>query len=65
MQKPLPSYRIDEWNEGHRAIIETLAYISDYDVAVSTYWLLIQKKPDALITLRQGARVLRETAPLC
>lgn len=64
MQKPLPSYSIDQWSEGHRANIETLAYISDFEVAVSANWLLIRKKPDAIITLRQGARMLRETAPL-
>jgi len=54
------AFRIDIWDSSGVSIVEHVAGVDDFDVAVGTYWAAVARWPSARITLRQGARVIHE-----
>ena len=52
------AFRIDVWDATGDNLIEHLAGVEDYAMAVAAYWAAIQNRPKDKITLRQGARVV-------
>jgi hypothetical protein len=52
------AFRIDVWDGAGNNIIEHLAGLDDHAMAVAAYWAAIPAKPNEMITLRQGARVM-------
>ena len=55
------AFRIDIWDDTGDSIIEHVAGVDDFEVAVATYWAAVTRWPLARITLRQGARVVHES----
>ena len=51
-------HRIDAWTDDGENIVEHLAGVEDFTVAQATYWAACERWPNAVITLRQGARVV-------
>lgn len=56
-------FRIDEWHHDWRGITEVLGALANFDVAVSAFDKVVELRPHRNLTLRQGARVLREHSP--
>jgi uncharacterized protein YdaU (DUF1376 family) len=52
------AFRVDVWDARGDNLIEHLAGVEDYAMAVAAYWAAIQNRPKDKITLRQGARVV-------
>jgi len=52
------AFRVDVWDSAANSIVEHIAGIDDFEVAVATYWAAAARWPMARITLRQGARVV-------
>jgi hypothetical protein len=52
------AFRVDIWDDTGNSIIEHVAGVDDFEVAVATYWAAVARWPEARITLRQGARVM-------
>jgi len=52
------AYRIDAWTTDGESIVEHVAGVEDYDVALATYHAACKRWPGTPITLRQGARVI-------
>ena len=46
------------------SIVEHLAGVEDYTLAMATYRAAIERWPNTLITLRQGARVIEDSRRL-
>jgi hypothetical protein len=56
------AFRIDIWDNDGGSIVEHVAGVDDFEVTVATYWAAaVTRWPLARITLRQGARVVRES----
>jgi hypothetical protein len=58
--------RIDMWDNAGQNIIEHLAGVEDFEIAGATYRAAIKRWPKAIITFRQGVRVIpdsRRTEP--
>jgi len=55
------AFRIDIWDATGNSIIEHVAGVDDFEVAVTTYWAAVARWPSARITLRQGARVVMKS----
>jgi hypothetical protein len=55
------AFRIDVWDDTGNSIVEHVAGVDDFEVAVATYRAVILRWPRARITLRQGARVVMKT----
>jgi hypothetical protein len=53
-------YRIDMWTIDGEHVIEHLAGIEDFQLAMVTYRAACQRWPGAAITLRQGAKVIED-----
>ena len=51
-------YRIDMWSRDGRNVIEHLAGVEDFQVAMATYRAACERWPGMAITLSQGARVI-------
>jgi hypothetical protein len=51
------AHRIDMWDDDGENIVEHLAAVGDFDLAVATYRAACLRWPNAAITLRQGTRV--------
>jgi hypothetical protein len=51
-------YRVDMWTTDGEKVIEHLAGIEDFQVAMATYRAACERWPGTAITLRQGARVI-------
>jgi hypothetical protein len=51
-------YRIDMWTVDGEKVIEHLAGVEDFKVAMATYKAACDRWPGTAITLRQGARVI-------
>jgi hypothetical protein len=51
-------YRIDMWTIDGQSVIEHLAGVEDFQVAMATYRAACERWPGTVITLRQGARVI-------
>ena len=56
--KPHFTFRVDIWDDAGDSIVEHVAGVDDFEVAVATYWATVARWPAARITLRQGARVV-------
>jgi hypothetical protein len=48
-------------SELQKNVIEHLAGVEDFEVAMATYRAACQRWPNATITLRQGARVIQDS----
>jgi hypothetical protein len=46
------------WDDRANSIIEHVAGVEDFEVAVAAYWAARRRWPKAKITLRQGVRVV-------
>jgi hypothetical protein len=55
------AYRIDLWDAEGENVVEHLAGVEDYQVAMATYLAACQRWPNMPITLRQGARVIQDS----
>src|SRR5262245_46404420 len=51
-------YRIDMWSSDDAKVIEHLAGVEDFQVAMATYRAACERWPGRTITLSQGARVI-------
>ena len=51
-------YRIDMWTIDGQSVIEHLAGVEDFQVAMATYRAACERWPGTAITLPQGARVI-------
>jgi ATP-dependent DNA ligase len=52
------SFRIDTWTPDGESIVEHVAGVEDYQVALATFRASCERWPDVPITLRQSARVV-------
>ena len=50
------TFRVDTWTPDGESIVEHVAGIEDYQVALATYRAACERWPGTPITLRQGAR---------
>ena len=57
------TFRVDTWTPDGGSIVEHVAGIEDYQVALVTY-RACQRWPGIPITLRQGARVIEDSRHL-
>ena len=57
------TYRVDTWTPDGESIVEHVAGIEDYQVALVTY-RACQRWPGIPITLRQSARVIEDSRRL-
>jgi hypothetical protein len=55
------AFRVDVWDSAANSIVEHVAGIRDFEVAVATYWAAVARWPAARITLRRGIRVVHDT----
>jgi hypothetical protein len=55
------SFRVDMWDDDGENIIEHLAGVEDFKVALATYRVACERWPKAAITLRQGTRVIEDS----
>jgi hypothetical protein len=55
------AHRIDLWDSSGENIVEHLAEIEDFEVAMATYRAACERWPGANITLRAGATVIEDT----
>ena len=55
------AHRIDLWDSSGENILEHLAGIEDFELAMATYRAACERWPGASITLRAGARVIEDT----
>jgi hypothetical protein len=55
------AFRIDIWDHTGNSIVEHVAGVNDFEVAVATYRAAVARWSAARITLRQGARVVMKT----
>jgi hypothetical protein len=53
-------YRIDMWTIDGEHVIEHLAGVEDFQLAIATYRAACTRWPGAAITLRQGAKVIED-----
>jgi len=59
------AYRIDIWTKPDaQGIVEHVAGIEDYQVALATVHAACERWPNTPITLRQGARVIEDSRRL-
>jgi hypothetical protein len=55
------AHRIDLWDASGETILEHLAEIEDFELAMATYRAACERWPGANITLRAGATVIEDT----
>ena len=55
------AHRIDMWDDDGENIVEQLAGIEDCELAMAAYQFAVQRWPKAAVTLRQGARVIKDS----
>jgi hypothetical protein len=56
------THTIDRWDEATgEALIDRIAGVSDYQVALETYRTAVKRWPGAKITLRNRARVIEQS----
>ena len=55
------AYRIDVWTDDGKNIVEHLAGLENLNVARAAYLAACERWPNAVITLRQGARVVEDS----
>jgi hypothetical protein len=52
------AFRIDVWDDTGNNLVEHLAGLDDYAMAVAAYRIAVKNRPKDKITLRQGIRVV-------
>ena len=55
------AHRIDMWNDDGETIVEQLAGIDDCELAMAAYQFAVERWPKTTITLRQRARVIKDS----
>jgi hypothetical protein len=55
---------VDTWTPDGESIVEHVAGVEDYQVALATYRAACERWPGTPITLRQGARVIEDSRGL-
>ena len=55
------AFRIDLWDGNGENVVEHLAGVEDYTLALATYRAAVERWPGGAITLRQGARVIEDS----
>jgi hypothetical protein len=55
------AFRIDTWTPDGERIMEQVALVEDYKVALATFRAACERWPNTPITLRQGARVIEDS----
>ena len=55
------AHRIDMWSDDGGTIIEHLAGIDDCELAMAANQFAVERSPKTAITLRQGARVIKDS----
>jgi hypothetical protein len=55
------AFRVDTWTPDGESIVEHVAGVEDYQVALATFRAACERWPSTPITLRQGARVLPQS----
>jgi hypothetical protein len=58
------TFRVDTWTPDGESIVEHVAGVEDYQVALATFLAACQRWPGTPITLRQGARVIEDSQAL-
>src|SRR5215813_70313 len=58
------TFRFDTWTPDGESIVEHVAGVEDYQVALATYRAACERWPGTPITLRQGARVIEDSRRL-
>jgi hypothetical protein len=53
------TFRVDTWTPDGESIVEHVAGVEDYQVALATFLATCQRWPGTPVTLRQGAPVTR------
>jgi hypothetical protein len=54
------TFRVDTWTPDGESIVEHVAGVDDYQVALATYRAAVECWPGTPITLRLGARVIED-----
>ena len=54
-------FPVDTWTPDGESIVEHVAGVEDYQVALATYDAACERWPGTPITLRQGARVIEDS----
>jgi hypothetical protein len=54
------SHRIDMWDDDGESVLEHLADVEDFDLAMATYRAACLRWPGAAITIRRGARIIED-----
>ena len=55
------AYRIDRWDTQGRNIIQHIANVDDLGLAMAAYEAACKRWPGETITLREGARVIKDS----
>jgi hypothetical protein len=55
------AHRIDMWDDDGENIVEHMAGVEDFDLAMATYRAACLRWPRTAITLRQGACVIEDS----
>jgi hypothetical protein len=58
------TFRVDTWTPDGESIVEHVADVEDYQVALATYRAACERWPGTPITLWQGARVIEDSRRL-
>jgi hypothetical protein len=58
------TFRVDTWTPDGESIVEHVAGVEDYELALATFRAACERWPGTLITLRQGARVIEDSRRL-
>jgi hypothetical protein len=55
------TFRVDTWTSDGESIVEHVAGVEDYQVALATYRAACERWPGTPVTLRQGSRVIEDS----
>src|SRR5262249_58773409 len=55
------TFRVDTWTPDGETVVEHVAGVEDYHVALATFRAACERWPGTPITLRQGARVIEDS----
>ena len=55
------AFRIDRWTDDGERIVEHVAGVEDFQIAMATYYAARKRWPKAAMTLRQGAHVIENS----
>ena len=58
------TFRVDTWTPDGESILEHVAGVEDYQLALATYRAACERWPGTPIALRQGARVIEDSRRL-